>query len=93
MAFSRRAAKSDIRNISPASLAPSRGAPVATGVESAPAIGTSPRIVATHDLKRELMRITVYSLPLLGVLVIATYLEARHGWVVPLAQRVLKLGA
>ncbi|HEY1074456.1 MAG TPA: hypothetical protein VGE59_02035 [Patescibacteria group bacterium] len=46
-----------------------------------------------YQLKKELAHIILSCAPLLILLVIATYFEETSHWVIPLAERVMKLGA
>lgn len=47
----------------------------------------------THpNMKREFAKVMLCTLPLVGILVIATYLDTTDSWVTTFAEKVLNLG-
>jgi hypothetical protein len=88
MPISRRAPKPDIRSIridTSAPVTPEQPNPTAE-----PAHSDSP---TQHDTKREFKRIALCSLPLIALLFLGYYLDTTYQWVIPFAERLLKLGA
>jgi hypothetical protein len=90
MAVTRKAAKPDIRalNLIKDSLEPEENQTSKTSHTPDPISGRS-----ATEVKRELWRLLACAMPLIIALVAASYLDTTRHWVVPLAERLLSLGA
>ncbi len=87
MAYTRKAPKSDIRSLSIKSLEP-KTANQPTEIPLSP-LSHIPQIRYSLELRRVLW----CSIPLVTLLIIATYLETTQHWVIPFATKLLKLGS
>ncbi len=85
MAYARKHSKPDIRSLSFDSTPTTQPTTASADNDQAPLLH--------HDLKREIIAILTCSLPLVIVLIIVSYLDTSRHWVVPLAERLLKLGS
>ena len=89
MAYSRKAPKQDIRSvqIKSSDKAPKETKEASTATKRA----TSSVTLIQHDPSQELRRILLITIPLFILLGAATYWDLTHHWVVPFADRLLKL--
>lgn len=90
MAYTRKAAKPDIRSLNLSSLSPSSPTPSKTP-EKQPVGATHD--VLTHNPHKEMKQILWCSLPLMLLCALADYLDTTQPWVVPLAERLLRTGS
>ncbi len=84
MSISRKAAKQDIRTLHIKELSPTIAAPQATTINQV--------IPYIHHPAKELRQIIFISLSLFALLFIASYFDHTKHWVVPFAERLMKLG-
>lgn len=86
MAYRQKVTNPDIRNITLKDL------PEKTAVASADSIKEEATFTAHHP-GADVRRIVIAALPLIILLVVASYLDATRHWVVPFAQRIMQLGS
>jgi hypothetical protein len=87
MPISRKAPKVDIRslNISAGTKLDQTTQPVHNQTRSTD--------LPYHAVDKELRQIAFFSLPLIIILVLASYIDATKGWVVPLAERLMHISS
>lgn len=86
MAYSRRAAKPDIRSL----RVEATDQPSDTKRSSESSDTHSNHFA--HNPIEECLKIALYSVPLMIILSVASYLDARYHWIIPLAERMFRLG-
>lgn len=87
MAYSRKIRKADIRSVQ------FKTEKTEGTKEAKAASKVSAETLIQHNPARELRRIAWVATPLMIILVVATYFDTTHHWVIKLATWLLKLGA
>ncbi len=88
MAYSRKAPKQDIRTIAIAQNDAKQVGPAMPHASAA-----SAAIIVQHNPLQEIRRIGWVSIPLMLVLILASYFDTVRHWVIPFAHWILKLGS
>ena len=87
MAYRRNAHKPDIRSL------PLNVLPVAQTTEPSNAASPNPSASIHIHPARELKRIAFCSIPLISLLIVASYLDATRHWVIPFAHWLFRIGS
>jgi hypothetical protein len=89
MAYTRKASKPDIRALNIKSLPESPSPKGSHDARETPQVPHTSQFNPLADLKH----VAWCSIPLILLLILASYLDSTHHWVVPLAEKLLKLGS